>query len=130
MKSFVFDTGVLTLLYADETRLRSEVEKIQSGAAEALVSSVTLAEFFYKTCQTLGRDTAALRSRQLAERMRVLPAETELSEAAGLEKCRNTKLSLADSFVLALAKRVGGVLLTTDSVLTQEKYVKVRYFEV
>lgn len=130
MTSFVFDTGALTLLYADERRLRPEAEKIQSGAAEALVSSVTLAEFFYKTCQALGKDVATLRSRQLAERMRILPAGTDLSGAAGLEKCRNARLSLADSFVLALAKRVGGVLLTTDSVLSQEKGVRVRYFEV
>lgn len=130
MTSFVFDTGALTLLYADERRLRSEAEKVQDGTAEALVSSVTLAEFFYKTCQTLGKDVATLRSRHLAERMRVLPAEGGLSEAAGLEKCRNTKLSLADAFVLALAKEANGVLLTTDSLLKQERGVRVRYFEV
>lgn len=130
MRNYVFDTGALTLLYADERRLRPEAEKIQSGVAEAIVSSVTLAEFFYKTCQMLGKDTASLRFRQIAERMHVFLVGKELSESAGLEKCRNNRLSLSDAFALALAKEVGGLLLTTDSVLAQEKAVKVRYFEV
>jgi len=130
MTTFVFDTGALTLMYADRQRLRSEVEEIQSGAAEALVSAVTLAEFFYKTCQTSGKDVATLRSQQVFDRMRVIQVGEELSKAAGFEKCRNNKLSLADSFVLALAKAQGGMILTTDSELAKEKGARIRHFVV
>ncbi len=130
MTSFVFDTGALSLFYADDERLRPLVDKIHGERAQGLLSSVTLCEFYYKTCQSLGRDVATLWSRQLSERMQVVGADLELSLSAGLEKCRNNKLSLADSYALALSKRVGGILLTTDSELAKSKESRARYFEV
>ena len=130
MTSLVFDTGVLSLFYADDGRLRPLVDKIHMERDRGLVSSVTLSEFYYKTCQKLGRDVATLWSRQLSERMQVVGAEFELSVAAGLEKCRNNRLSLADSFALALARQVKGLLLTTDSELAKNKDVGVRFFKV
>ncbi|MDG6921589.1 MAG: PIN domain-containing protein [Nitrososphaerota archaeon] len=108
MTSFVFDTGALSPIYAKDERLRAVVERIESGEAEGLISSVTLAEFYYKTCQWSGKDVALLRSRQHVERMTVMETSVGQSRAAGMEKCRNSSLSLADSFVLALAKRTEG----------------------
>lgn len=130
MTSFVFDTGALSLFFVDDERLRPIVDRIFREKAEGLLSSVTLSEFHYKTCQSLGRDVATLWARQLSERMGVVWADPELSLSAGLEKCRNNRLSLADSFALALAKRVSGILLTTGSVLAAVKESRVRYFEV
>lgn len=130
MTSYVFDTGVLSLFFAADERLGPLLEKIDAGGNEQVLCSVTLAEFYYKTCQTLGRDVASLRSRQVGERMRVIGESVELSLAAGLEKCRNNRLSLADSYALALTKQVGGILLTTDSELAKTKEASVRHFEV
>ena len=130
MTFFVFDTGALSLIYAKDERLHAVVERIASGEAEGLVPSVILAEFYYKTCQSSGKDVALLRSQQLVERLTVMEASVAQSMAAGLEKCRNNRLSLADSFVLALAKRQGGTILTTDGELAKEHDVKVRYLQV
>jgi len=130
MTSFVFDTGALSLFYADDERLRPLIDKIHGGGARGLLCSVTLCEFYYKTCQSLGRDVATLWSRQLGERMQVVGADLDLSLSAGMEKCRNNRLSLADSYALALSKRVGGTLLTTDSELAKSKEARVRHFEV
>ena len=130
MTSFIFDTGALSLFFVEDPRLFTFVEKIHSGNAAGFLSSVTLSEYFYKTCQTLGRDVASLRSQQVSDRMQVVETTTELSRAAGLEKCRNARLSLADAFALSLAKRLKGTLLTTDSMLAREKDVKVRHFGV
>jgi predicted nucleic acid-binding protein len=130
MISFVFDTGALSLFYADDERLRPLVDKIHGERAQGLLSSVTLSEFYYKTCQNLGREVATLWSRQLSERMQVVGADLDLSISAGLEKCRNNRFSLADSYALALTKRVKGILLTTDSELAKSKESKVRFFEV
>lgn len=130
MTTFVFDTGALSLIYAEDMRLRPILEKIQSGSAEGLVSAVTLSEFYYKTCHTFGKVVAALRSRQVSERMRIIQAGAEVSVAAGLEKCRNHRLSLADAFVLALAQDVKGTLLTTDGELAKERGAEVRYLAV
>ena len=60
----------------------------------------------------------------------VVGADLDLSLSDGLEKCRNSKLSLADSYALALSKRVGGILLTTESELAKSKESRVRHFEV
>ena len=130
MTTFVFDTGALSLFYADDERLRPLVNRIHAERAQGLISSVTLSEFYYKTCQSLGRDVATLWSRQLSERMEVVAADVDLSFSAGLEKCRNNSLSLADAHALALTKRVRGILLTTDSELAKSKEPKVRFFEV
>lgn len=130
MRPFVFDTGVLSLLYADRERVQGIVVPIDRGRAEGLVSSVNLSEFFYKTCQKVGRDAALVRSRQLNERLRVVDTDLALSLSAGAEKCRNNRLSLADSFALALTKAVGGTLLTTDSQLAAQADISVKFFEV
>ena len=50
--------------------------------------------------------------------------------ALGTEKCRGSVLSLADCFALALARRVGGTLLTTDSQLGRTKGIGVKYFQI
>lgn len=118
------------MFFANDERLRPAVESIHGGRDEGLISSVTLAEFYYKTCQTRGRDVATLWSMQLSERMRVVGDDLDLSISAGMEKCRNNRLSLADSYVLALTKRVGGVLLTTDSELGGTRESKVKFFRV
>jgi len=130
MTSFVFDTGAPSLFYADDERLRPLVDKIHGGGARGLFSSVTLCEFYYKTCQSLARDVAILWSRQPRVRLQVVGADLELFLSAGIEKCRNNKLSLADSYALALSKQVGGILLTTDSELAKSKESRVRHFEV
>jgi predicted nucleic acid-binding protein len=130
MTSYVFDTGVISLFFSEDERLRTLVDGIEPKGDLAFLSSVTVAEFYYKTCQNLGRDVAALRSKQLSERMQVVNASLDISFSAGLEKCRNGRLSLADCYALALTKQLRGVLLTTDSELAKTKDAKVRFFEV
>ena len=130
MTSFVFDTGAISLFFAEDERLRRLVASIHEGKDEGSLSSVTLAEFYYKTCQRLGREVASLWSMQLSERIDVIAADIELSTGAGLERCRNSGLSLADCYALALAKRLHGLLLTTDSELAKTKGANVRFFDV
>src|SRR2546428_13241413 len=106
MTSFVFDTGALSLFYADDERLRPLIDKIHGGGARGLLSSVKLCEFYYKTCQSLGRDVATLCSRQLGERMQVVGAVLDLSLSAWMVKCRNNIISLTDSIEFALSMRI------------------------
>ena len=47
---------------------------------------------------------------------------------AGLEKCRQQKLSLADCYALGLAKRVKATLLTTDSELAKVREIRSLLF--
>ena len=45
-----------------------------------------------------GHEDVALWSMQLSERMQVVGDDVDLALSAGLEKCRNNRLSLADSY--------------------------------
>ncbi|MBI3859134.1 MAG: PIN domain-containing protein [Thaumarchaeota archaeon] len=130
MKSIIFDTGALTLFYDHDPRVGPFVASLDSGKARCYVSPVTLSEFYYRTCATLGKEVAGVWATQIQERMEVLPGDPRLWISSGLEKCRNTKLSLADAYALALVKSIHGTLLTTDSVLAKSEGCDVRHFPV
>jgi len=125
MTSFVFDTGALSLLYADE-RLGPVVDQISSSRAEGFVPAVILAEFYYRNFRSPGREIAELWSKQVSQQLVVQEGDLELSLSAGQEKCKNNNLSLADSYALALTRRLRGILLTTDRELAKSKEINVR----
>jgi predicted nucleic acid-binding protein len=129
--NLVLDSGVLTLHFAGDPRLRQYFDRISEEDATGLVSEVNLAEYFYKTCQKLGRETADSRYYMLRASKLLIVSDEWLTRLAGLEKCRQRlDLSLADCFALALAKRESATLLTTDTELSKSKDVKVKLFTV
>jgi predicted nucleic acid-binding protein len=96
-----------------------------------LITNVNVAEFYYKTCQKLGKQTADTWYFQLGNtELAIVYATEELVRGAGLEKCRHSpSLSLADCFALALAKAEGALLLTTDGELAKIKDVRTKYIQ-
>jgi len=95
------------------------------------ISGVDVAEFYYKTCQKIGRQTADTRYYQIRRTRLQIVHDDDLTRGAGLEKCRQPlSLSLADCFALALAKRRKALLLTTDKELSKAKEIEVKFFEV
>jgi uncharacterized protein len=106
-------------------------DDIEDGVAHGSIAAVNLSEFYYKTCQKLGKSTADIRYCQIRNtKLEVLETDAELSRVAGLEKCRqHADLSLADCHVLAAAKRLKATILTTDSELAKVKDVKAIFFQ-
>ena len=96
------------------------------------MSSINLSEFYYKTCQKLGRTVADLRYYQIRRTsLRMIETDEDLARIAGVEKCRQpAKLSLADCYVLALAKRFRATILTTDRELAKVKDVRSIHFKL
>ncbi len=96
------------------------------------MSSVNLSEFYYKTCQVLGRDVAEIRYYQSRRtRLTIVETDEELSKQAGMEKCKHRmKLSLADCYALALAKQFKSTILTTDKELAKADGVSTLLFKV
>ena len=131
MRRYVIDTGVLMLFFMGDERVRPYFEEIDRGTAIGLMPYANLAEFYYKVCETLGKDVAELRCRRiLASRIEVVPLDEGLALEAGSLKCHHRRLSLADCIALSLAKAEGAVLLTTDRELAKTREVSVRLFEV
>jgi predicted nucleic acid-binding protein len=127
----VLDSGVLSLHFAGDSRLREFFDQISEENSTGLVSEVNLAEYFYKTCQKLGKETADSRYHMLRASKLLIVNDEQLTRLAGLEKCRQRlDLSLADCFALALAKRESATLLTTDTELNKTKEAKVKLFTV
>jgi PIN domain nuclease of toxin-antitoxin system len=98
--------------------------------ARGSISAVNLSEFYYKTCQKLGKPTADIRYYQVRNtKVAVVETDAELSRVAELEKCRRADLSLADCYALAAAKQLKARVLTTDSQLAKIKEVKTLLFQ-
>ena len=97
-----------------------------------MISQVNLAEYYYKTCQKLGKEVAKTRYYWiLSSPLRVIPTDEENTITAGNFKCKyRGLLSLADCYALSIAYLNSGVLLTTDSGLKETKEVPVKYFKV
>ncbi len=131
MKKYVIDTGVLFLHLIDDERVRPYFKEINEGRAKAFICDVNLAEYYYKTCEKLGREIADVRYNQIRVLINPVSTNQDLTREAGKIKCKyRDKLSLADCFVLALSKIKGAILLTTDSDLAEIKEVKVKHFPV
>jgi len=130
-KSIVVDAGALALHFIDDPRVEEYFSAIDDGQVSGYITDVNLAEYYYKTCQKLGIQTADTRYYQIKRTHLQIIRDEDLTRSAGLEKCRQPlDLSLADCFALALAKREKALLLTTDKELSKVKEVKVKFFEV
>ena len=127
----VLDAGILTLHFADHRGVREYFDAIIARRSEGFISSVNIAEFYYKTCQKLGKQTADTWYYQVRRTELNVVHNEELLRQAGLEKCRQSaRLSLADCFALALAKMEHALLLTTDSELSNVEGVRVRHIKL
>lgn len=127
----VLDAGVVSLFFAGDSRVEQYFSRIDQESAGGLIAEVNLSEYYYKTCQKLGRETADTRYFLLKQSKLRTISDESLTRLAALEKCRTrSDLSLADCFALALAKREKAILLTTDSQLGKVKDVQVKFFSV
>jgi predicted nucleic acid-binding protein len=105
-------------------------DEIESGLKQGSISAFNLSEFYYKTCQKLGKSTADIRYYQIRNtKLAVVETDAELGRLAGLEKCKQkADLSLADCYVLAVARRLKAAILTTDRGLAGVKDVRTLLF--
>lgn len=102
---------------------REATRIIDSGrrAGGLFTCEVVMAEFYYKTCEKFGRDVAELKSTSIRKSGIVIePIGEKLTGVATTFRCTNrAKLSLTDSYIIALCKVKGAQLITTDSLLKE-----------
>ncbi len=118
---YLFDAGVLSLYFAGDRRVKKYFDMVFNGEAEGYILEVNLAEFYYKTAQVMGLDAAEIRYRMLrnSEFKFITPSGDATREAAKIKFKNRNRLSLADSFLIATAKTIGAVVLTTDKNLKE-----------
>lgn len=129
--SVVIDAGVLALYFIDDSRVRSYFHGIEDGNIKGYMAHINLSEYYYKTCQQFGKDTADVRYLSIVRSKIEIFIDKMLARDAGLERCKSrSNLSLADCFALALTKRLKATLLTTDSELAKVKELSVKHFKI
>ncbi|MGB9760165.1 MAG: PIN domain-containing protein [Thermoproteota archaeon] len=128
----VFDTGPLLLYFAEDKRVKDFFDEITAGKAEGYTCELNIAELYYKTCEKLGREVAEVRCASIRHsKILTLPIDEQLTHDAGGLKCiHGGNLSLVDAYILAVAKRLKGTLITTDFRLAELKVVQTELLQV
>jgi len=119
---YLFDAGIFPLMLAGDSNVRKFIDEISSGKAELLVCEVNLAEFYAKTCEKKGRETADIHYLRIRyqPKITVISPDEELTRKAGQLKCKyRKKVSLADCYAAAVATINKAILITTDNNLTE-----------
>lgn len=99
--------------------------------ASGAVSDVNLAEFYYRTGQKFGLQTADARLGLIRNsRIQSVPTDENAVVSAGRWKLKRPALSLADCFALAALESSAEVLLTTDAELKEAAKSKAVFFRV
>lgn len=121
-RRYLIDAGFLALHYSGSDETKPYFDKILSNKASGFVSEVNLAEFYYKTGQQKGLDTAEIWYLQVRQAgFQIVPPDEDITRDAATWKVKRNDISLADCFALATLEKCAEVLLTTDSVLSKIK---------
>jgi predicted nucleic acid-binding protein len=130
-RSYVLDAGALSLYYAGAASVKPYFERIFSGKARGFVSEVNLAEFYYKTAEKKGIETAEVWYLQVRNSsIRVVAPDERITRAAALWKVKKRELSLADCFAIATREATAQLLVTTDSTIKVASGREVVYIPV
>ena len=132
-RRYVFDTGVLTLFAEGDPRVRPFIDEVRRGAAEGLVVDLSITEFQYKVCQSLGVKAAEHEGKRIRTSALRLVRNSPYLDLAWRFKCRyRQRFSLVDCANLAVAQVNPSRLLTTDGAFDglHEPRVSVRIFPV
>jgi len=83
-------------------------------------------------CAKFGRKDAEVRITSFRfSKILTLPIDDQLTREAGYLKCTyGDSISLVDAYILALAKRLKGTLITTDYRLAKLKLVQTRLIQI
>lgn len=129
---FIIDAGTLALYFAGDERIKKYFDNIFTGKSEGYILEINLAEFYYKTAEILGLETAEVRYRMIRNSdIKQISTSKEATKEAAIIKLRNKdKLSLADSFLIAEAKILKATILTTDKAVKEIAKNKAIYFKI
>lgn len=117
MKKYVFDAGVLALYFAGRQDAKRFVDEVYGGKAKAYMCEVNVAEFLYNYARVFGWEAALVKHSLLRESpITIVEVGEELTVAAAKLKLKYYNLlSLADCYLIALAKLYKATIITTDS---------------
>jgi len=131
-KKLLLDAGFLASYFAGVDEARDLLLDVLSGRAEAYMCEVNVAEFIYNYARVFGWEAARVKHELIRRSpIKFISPDEELTvEAARLKLEFYSTLSLADCYLLALAKRLKAHVVTTERTIGSLKLVKTIYIAV
>lgn len=132
MKKYVFDAGVLALYFAGRQDAKRFVDEVYGGKAKAYMCEADVAEFLYNYARVFGWEAALVKHSLLRESpITIVEVGEELTVAAAKLKLKYYNLlSLADCYLIALAKLYKATIITTDSRVKEVREAPTILLEV
>ncbi|OLS24569.1 MAG: hypothetical protein HeimC2_22140 [Candidatus Heimdallarchaeota archaeon LC_2] len=124
MKSYIWDTGGLTLYFADHNESKSLMNNcLENNIGK--IPQIILLEFYYLHWREFGKRVAKHRVEGLLEsKMEILVLNSEILFIAGEYKVKFPDLSIVDSMLAAFAKKRGSIVITTELPLSRLEGIK------
>lgn len=130
MKSFVWDTGAISLFFADNDVAHKIMKDITSDKSMGYIPQLVFSELYYKTWQVYGEQAALLRTQTLRESsLTEYILQEKDTYVVGKSKLDYPFLSMIDAVVVATAKGTGSTIITTDGDFLRVKGVKAKKLE-
>jgi hypothetical protein len=125
----VLDASVLVEL-AYGTKVGEAIKTLLEESDKAFTTQLSLTELFYILCRKLGAELAEKKITDLIESGYITPEQPRsLIYEVGKIKCKRA-ISLADCYIIALAKEVGGKAVFARKEREIEKEMMKEVFEV
>jgi len=116
-KRYVLDAGILALYFAGSKKAKEYIDAVYEERIKAFMCEVNVAEFLYNYAKVFGWKAALVKHSLLHNSpIRIVGINESLTvEAARLKLKYYKRLSLADCYLIALAKQREAEIITTDA---------------
>ncbi len=95
---------------------------------EGVVPLIVVAEFADQACRTAGRREAEQKARAIVESgLSVRPLDPSTAIAAGIRRCANRRVPLADCIVASVADALDGRVVSDDPHFKQLRGIRVTW---
>ena len=128
--NYLWDTGGLFLYFADHQEAKSIMIKIQNSEVEGYIPKLVLVEFYYKTMDNLGKKIADYQILLLRESKNVF-VEIDYDDISNIGKLKSQyrDLSIVDSVICGLSRKLNAKIITTDDDFGKIKRIKYKKLE-
>jgi predicted nucleic acid-binding protein len=125
----VLDSPILLLYFAGDKRVEDLVNKISDGVAEGYMLELCISELFTKFGEKLGYSAANKRLEAIKNsKIKIMGVDYELMKVAGqIKSMHKGKLAMIAAYMIALAKNLDAVLVTSDDSIARTNEVKIEY---
>ncbi|MGH9922914.1 MAG: PIN domain-containing protein [Nitrososphaerales archaeon] len=128
-RTFVLDSSILLLYFAGDKRVEELVNKINDGIGDGYMLELCVSELFTKLEERFGYTVASKRLEAVKNsRIKVMRVDYDLMKIAGqIKSTHKGKLSMIAAYMIALAKNLDAVLVTSDDSIAKTNEIKVEY---